>query len=66
MLILKCTEKSAGVVSQRHLEMNLEFRGRQGSEMKCVSFLHVSKSHQGMGYTGFTDVPINLSEDLRQ
>lgn len=30
MLILKCTEKSTGVVSQRHLEMNLEFRGKTG------------------------------------
>lgn len=29
--------------------------------MKCISFLHVSKA-TGMGYTGFTDVPINLSE----
>lgn len=29
--------------------------------MKCVSFLHISKA-TGVGYTGFTDVPTDLSE----
>lgn len=29
-ILLKCMEESMGVVSQRHLEMNLEFRGKIG------------------------------------
>lgn len=38
MLVLKCTEKSTGVESQRHSEMNLEFRGKTGLRNEMCKF----------------------------
>ena len=38
MLVLKCTEKSMGVESQRHSEMNLEFRGKAGLRNEMCKF----------------------------